>query len=70
MTTIRINERTKEGKALLQYLENLSCVEIETQKNPYNPAFIKKVKAAEKNVQKGETITINSRDIWGSLGLK
>lgn len=70
MTTISINERTKEGKALLNYLEKLSYVKIENNKGTYNPAFVKKVKAAEKNIKEGKFITINPKDVWGSLGLK
>lgn len=70
--TIKINERTKAGKALKDIIEIFSKehkgVEIlsDNQKSPYNPEFVKKIKKAEK--QKG--IILDPNDIWGSIGLK
>jgi hypothetical protein len=68
--TIKINERSKAGialKKMLEILETQPGVQIvEEERSPYNPEFVKKIKAAEK--QKG--IVIDTNDIWGSLGLK
>jgi hypothetical protein len=68
--TIKINERSKAGIAfqkMLEILETQPGVEIVNEdRSPYNPEFVKKIKAAEK--QKG--IIVNTNDIWGSLGLK
>lgn len=68
--TIKINERSKAGialKKMLEILETQPGVQIvEKERSPYNPEFVKKIKAAEK--QKG--IVIDTNDIWESLGLK
>jgi hypothetical protein len=51
---------------MLEILKTQPGVQIvEEERSPYNPEFVKKIKAAEK--QKG--IVIDTNDIWGSLGL-
>lgn len=83
MTTIKINERTKTGKAFMEMFEaffkGLDGIEVlETdnygqvneEESIYSPEFIEKVKKAEENIKNGETTTLNPDDIWGSLGLK
>ncbi|RZJ52948.1 MAG: hypothetical protein EOO44_10130 [Flavobacterium sp.] len=82
MTTIKINEHTKNGKAFMAMFEAFfKDVEgIEIIKDDYNQVneeevvysreFIEKVKKAEENIRNGETTTLNPDDIWGSLGLK
>ena len=69
--TIKINERTKAGKALKNLIEIFSKehkgIEIVSDtKSEYNPEFVKKIKETEN--QKG--IIIDPNDVWGSLGLK
>jgi hypothetical protein len=67
--TIKINERSKAGKMLKDFLELISDkpgIEIIEEKSPYNPEFVKKIKRAQK--QKGTVVDTN--DVWGSLGLK
>ncbi|MDD5149771.1 MAG: hypothetical protein PHC28_04735 [Flavobacterium sp.] len=82
MTTIKINERTKTGKAFMamvetffKNVEGIEIVETDSKKikkeeNFYSPEFVAKIRKAEENIKKGETITLNPDDIWGSLGLK
>ena len=82
MTTIKINERTKTGKAFMVMLETffkgVEGIEIIEKKSKkinkeeglYSPEFIEKVRKAEENIKNGETTTLNPDDIWGSLGLK
>jgi ribose 5-phosphate isomerase RpiB len=36
----------------------------------YDPAFVKKILDRAENAKKGNTITIDPNDLWGSLGLK
>lgn len=69
--TIKINERTKAGKALKNLIEFFSRehkgIEIVSDtKSEYNPEFVEKIKETEN--QKG--IIIDPNDVWGSLGLK
>nr|WP_294928949.1 DUF2683 family protein [uncultured Flavobacterium sp.] len=82
MTTIKINERTKTGKAFMAMLETffkdvegIEIIETDSKKinkeeGRYSPEFIEKVRKAEENIKNGETTTLNPDDIWGSLGLK
>lgn len=69
--TIKINERSKAGIAfqkMLEILETQPGIEVVNEdKSPYNPEFVKKIKAAEK---RGSYKEINPNDVWGSLGLK
>jgi hypothetical protein len=78
--TIKINERTKAGKAFIAILsdtfsKNADGVEIvETdskkllkEKSIYSPEFIEKVKKAEENIRQGKTTRLDLDDIWGSI---
>lgn len=66
--TIKINERSKAGKAfkvLLEVLTKQPGIEI-IENNGYNPKFVKMVKEADASKNRTE---INPKDVWGSLGL-
>ena len=74
--TIKINERTKAGKAFramtetfLKDAKGIEIVEnaIEKEDEIYNPEFVKMIKEADK---RGNYKTINPNDLWGSLKLK
>jgi hypothetical protein len=82
MTTIKINEHTKTGKAFMAMfeaffkgVEGIEIVEptygqVNEQPSIYSSEFIEKVRKAEENIKNGETTTLDPNDIWGSLGLK
>mgnify|MGYP003405192717 CR=1 FL=1 len=76
--TIKIDERSKKGKAFLEFAKTFfnegKEVEIvapvskkKKVESPYNPEFVKMVLDAEK---RGNYTTLDPDDIWGSLGLK
>ncbi|MGV1011398.1 MAG: DUF2683 family protein [Flavobacterium sp.] len=74
--TIKINERTKAGKAFRAMTDTFfkDAKGIEITENPilkedeiYNPEFVKMIKEADK---RGNYTTVNPKDLWGSLGLK
>lgn len=74
--TIKINERSKKGKAFLEFVKtfigndkDISFVESEDvdDKSPYNPEFVAKIKKAEAEIDKGNTTRLNPNDIWGSI---
>ncbi|MDP2058783.1 MAG: hypothetical protein U1C58_13880 [Flavobacteriaceae bacterium] len=46
--TIKIDQRKKEAKALLEYLKNLPFVEVTTDKPRYNPETEKAIIEARK----------------------
>lgn len=76
--TLKIDERTKKGKAFLAlakvFYEEKNEVELvdEKDKSPYNPEFVSIIEARIENHKSGKSksITVNPNDIWGSLGLK
>lgn len=80
MTTIKINERTKTGKAFMAMfeaffkgVEGIEIVETDSSKKTkneesfYSAEFIEKIKQAEENIKKGKTTRLNPEDIWGSI---
>lgn len=79
MTTIKINERTKTGKAFMvmvktffKGVEGIEIIEtdskrIKKEESPYNPEFVDMVLKSAKSKKSTE---INPNDVWGSLGLK
>ncbi|WP_125722671.1 DUF2683 family protein [Flavobacterium ustbae] len=79
MTTIKINEHTKTGKAFMAMfeaffkgVEGIEIVEddynqVNEEQSPYNPEFVKMVLKAK---ERGDYKEIDPKDVWGSLGLK
>lgn len=83
MTTIKINERTKTGKAfmamfeaffkgvegieIVEIVETDSYGQVNEEESIYSPEFVEKVKRAEDNIKKGKTTRLNPDDIWGSI---
>ena len=78
--TLKINERSKAGKAFLEMTNVLvkdpkgieiiatgSNKTIEKKLEIYNPEFVAMIKKAQKS--KKRTV-VDPNDIWGSLGLK
>ena len=77
--TIKINERSKKGKAFLEFAKTFFAegkdVEIiksddkkpKKGKSIYSDAFIAKMKKAEENIKNGDVTRLNLDDIWGSI---
>lgn len=71
--TIKINEKSKKGKAFLEFAQTFfaDSKDVEITKNDdeviYNPEFLEKIKKAEKSIKDGKAITVNPNDIWGSI---
>jgi hypothetical protein len=84
MTTIKINERTKTGKAFMAMfktffkdVDGIEIVETDSKKikkeeNFYSPEFVKMILEREADIKSGKSkcITVDPNDVWGSLGLK
>lgn len=67
--TLKINERTKAGKALLSLLDFFTKESkgVEVIETPYDPEFVAMVKKSAADKKRKE---VNPEDVWGSLGLK
>lgn len=83
--TLKINERTKAGKAFLE-MTNVLVKEskgieiistglnktVKKESETYNPEFVKMILERDADIKSGKIkcITVDPDDIWGSLGLK
>ena len=77
--TIKINEKSKKGKAFLEFARTFFANEkdvivteskdekAEVEDGAYNSEFVKMVLEADK---RGNYTTLDPTDIWGSLELK
>lgn len=77
--TLKINERTKAGKAFMamseiffKNVEGIEIVETDSEKlkkdeSSYDAEFVKMVLKSAKSKKSTE---VNPNDVWGSLGLK
>jgi hypothetical protein len=83
--TLKINERSKAGKAFLEMtnvlvrdskgIEIIASVpskNVEKKSDIYNPEFVKMILERDADIKSGKSkcITVDPNDIWGSLGLK
>jgi len=64
--TIKINERSKKGKAFFEIIKS-DDKKPKKRKSIYSDAFIAKMKKAEKNIKNGDVTRLNLDDIWGSI---
>ena len=68
--TIKINEKSKKGKAFLEmarvFSENSKEIVLieEEDKSPYDPEFVKKIKKA--STEKGRLVE-SAEDLWESI---
>lgn len=78
MTTIKINERTKTGKAFMAMfeaffkgVEGIEIIETDSKKikteSPYNPEFVAEILERSKNLDKKKLTRLNPDDVWGSI---
>lgn len=73
MITIKIKENSKQAKAVIELLKTYSFVEIVPTKvlaKSKQTQLDRLIKNSEKQIKEGKTTTLNTKDIWGSLGLK
>ena len=74
METIVINTaEPSKMEQIIAFLNSLN-VSFELKKvkktKEYDPEFVKMVLERSESAKRGNTIEINPRDLWGSLGLK
>lgn len=69
--TLKINERSSYGKAILELIkvgiDEKKGVEMVEEEKSYNPKFVKMVKDSAASKERYE---VDPNDIWGSLGLR
>lgn len=71
---IKIDETNSDSKNLIDYLKKLSYVKLSSIKKKeiysYNQEFIEKMNEAALDIENGNYKTLNSDNVWESLGLK
>lgn len=79
MTTIKINEQTKSGKAFMAMfeaffkgVEGIEVVEddynqVNEEQSPYNQEFVDEILERSKNLDKKKLTRLNPDDVWGSI---
>ncbi|MBS7255554.1 DUF2683 family protein [Flavobacterium branchiicola] len=79
MTTIKIDERTKTGKAFMAMfeaffkgVEGVEVVEstskkLKAEESPYNPEFVAEILKRSENLDKKKLTRLNPDDVWGSI---
>jgi hypothetical protein len=72
--TLKIDENSEKGKALLAFLKAFNInkeqkdVELVAEpKSPYNPEFVAKIQKARKEVEDEDTILLETDSIWESI---
>jgi hypothetical protein len=68
METVIMHPQNKEQLAALKAFAKALKVNFETEKSPYNPAFVAKIKESQEQVKRGNVITIKDpKNIWPSI---
>jgi predicted adenine nucleotide alpha hydrolase (AANH) superfamily ATPase len=69
METVIMHPESKEQLSALKAFAKALNVKFETNKSPYSPDFLAKIKKSEKQVERGEFITLDpSKSLWENLG--
>jgi predicted adenine nucleotide alpha hydrolase (AANH) superfamily ATPase len=67
METVIMHPESKEQLSALKAIAKALNVKFET--SPYNPEFVKKIKASKKEVEEGKFITLDpDKTLWQNLG--
>ena len=69
MVTLKVKVDSKQAKAFIALAKTLSFVKIEEaqSESPYDPKFVAKIKAREKNAQGKKLTRVNPDNIWESI---
>ena len=68
METVIMHPKSKEQLIALKAFAKALKVDFETEKSPYNPEFVAKIKESHERAKNGEVITIKDpQNIWPSI---
>jgi hypothetical protein len=70
--TLNINEKSKMGKAFLNFLKTFNAENDDIQLAkpsdiPYNKNFVDKIQKARKQIKEGKTIPVETESLWESI---
>lgn len=64
METLILRPKTKEQLPALKAIARALKVDFETEKSPYDPAFIKDILQAREDFNNGKSVKIAIEDLW------
>ncbi|MVN22761.1 DUF2683 family protein [Mucilaginibacter arboris] len=64
METLIFRPKTKEQLSALKAIARALKVEFETEKSPYDPAFVKKILHGREDVKNGKGVKVAVEDLW------
>lgn len=64
METLILRPRTKEQLVALKTIAKALKVDFETEKSPYDPAFVKDILQAREDFKNGRSVKIAIEDLW------
>jgi hypothetical protein len=68
METVIMHPQNKEQLVALKAFAKALKVNFETEKSPYNPDFVAKIKESQEQVKQGNVISIKDpKNIWPSI---
>ncbi len=68
METVIMHPENREQLHALKAFAKALKVKFETEKSPYNPAFVASIKESKKKVEEGNYITLDpGKSIWENL---
>jgi hypothetical protein len=68
METVIMHPKNKEQLSALKAFAKALKVDFETEKSPYNPDFVAKIRESIKQVKEGKYITLDpNKSVWENL---
>jgi hypothetical protein len=68
METVIMHPKSKEQLSALKAVAKALKVDFETEKSPYNPDFVARIKESMKQVEQGNYITLDpTKSLWENL---
>lgn len=68
METVIMHPKNKEQLSALKAFAKALKVDFETEKNPYDPTFVAKIKESQQQIEEGKYITLDpNKSVWENL---
>ena len=64
METMIMHPKNKEQLSALKAIAKALKIDFETEKSPYDPAFVKKILQGREDVKNGKGVKIAIEDLW------
>jgi len=64
METLTLHPKNKEQLNALKAFAKALKIDFETEKSPYNPEFVAKIKRGQEQIKAGKGIKIAIEDLW------